>query len=235
MQHRPFEKSLRPVVVLLLAGLLLTACASQRASQPLAYPIENPRPVDLAGSWERDYARSDDVNQQLGRLFRKLNRMNRDQRYSNYPGPTLSERSATSLMALAQLAELVTRPTVLTITHTDDELRVEREGDFDMICEFHNGLARGIQSAEGTEVCGWIGQQFVTRLNLPDGVTVSHRFTVSPDRQDLHVATTVSSPTSSMPFTLNRFYTRFEPLPENERCVETLTRKRVCTLNGGGQ
>lgn len=221
--------------VLLLLTLLLGACAAQRGQPSALHSITDPRPVDLGGSWERDYARSDDVNRQLGRLFRKLNRTTRDPGFSSNPGPSLSGRSAASMVALAQLADLVTRPTVLTITHTDALLKIERDGDFDMICEFHNGLARGTQSAEGVEACGWVGEQYVTRLSLPDGIRVAHRFTVSPDSQNLHVATTVSSPTAGMPFTLNRFYTRFEPLPDNERCIETLTRKRVCTRGGTGQ
>lgn len=222
-------------VFAVFCALLLAACASQRVDQPVAYPVDDPRPVNLEGSWERDYSRGDDVNQQLARLFRKLNQMSRDQRYSNYPGPTLNQRSASSLLALAQLAELVTRPTVLTISHSDDQLRIEREGDFDLVCEFHNGLALGTHGEEGREVCGWLGEQYVTRLDLPDGISVAHRFTLSPDGQNLHVATTVAAPTSSMPFTLNRFYTRFEPLGDDGRCIETLTRKRVCTRKGEAQ
>ncbi len=226
------QQKLRTLLLVLLVALLNAGCSNTVRENPAVRSYLDARPVDLSGSWERDYSRGDDVNLQLGRLFRKLNRTSRDQRFSNRPALIISQREASSIVALAQLAEFITRPTVLTITHGENELLVEREGDYAIVCEFYDGLAHGTETQYGTEACGWLGQQFISRLGLPDGTGISHRFTISPDAQSLHVATTVSSGTAGVPFTLNRFYTRFEPLPGEANCIETLSRKRVCTLQG---
>jgi len=41
--------------------------------------------------------------------------------------------------------------------------------------------------------------------------------------------TTVSSSTSRVPFTLRRFYTRFQRPAPDYKCIETLSMKRVCS------
>jgi hypothetical protein len=69
----------------------------------------------------------------------------------------------------------------------------------------------------------------VSYLVLPDGLQVTHRFTVSADRQQLRVVTTVSSNTARVPVTLSRFYRKFERLPPDFNCIETLSMKRVCS------
>jgi len=224
----------------LLFVLIALLCGCVRNSPQAAQIQSLPRssPVNLSGSWERDYSRGDNVNDALGRMFRRLNRAN--QNYSRAGnngsggyGPLMSSRDVNSVLALARLADLVTRPPVLTISQVERELKVEREGDFEMLCEFSEGSAQGVENAYGSEVCGWQGQQFISRLILPDGLVVSHRFTIAPDEENLHVATTVSQGGTPVPFTLNRFYTRFEPLPARENCIETLSRKRVCTRSSG--
>jgi hypothetical protein len=43
------------------------------------------------------------------------------------------------------------------------------------------------------------------------------------------VVTTVSSSTARIPFTLSRFYRKFERLPPDFNCIETLSMKRVCS------
>lgn len=223
----------RYLFVLLLCAVLMS-CARQPTQTSRIQSLPVSAPVNLSGSWERDYSRGDDVNDALGRMFRRLNRANQNYSRSSSAGqggygPPMSQRDVNAVLSLARLAEMVTRPPVLTINQDERELKVEREGDFDMLCEFLDGLAHGIESTHGTEVCGWQGQQFISRLVLPEGLVVSHRFTIAPDRENLHVATTVSQSGTSVPFTLNRFYTRFEPLPSRDNCIETLSRKRVCT------
>jgi hypothetical protein len=69
----------------------------------------------------------------------------------------------------------------------------------------------------------------VSHLILPDGLQVTHRFTVSADREQLRVVTTVSSSAARMPVTLRRYYKKFERLPPDFNCIETLTMKRVCS------
>lgn len=218
---------------LFLLCLLVTGCVQQSVRDNATRSYLGVMPVDLSGSWERDYSRGDDVNKALGRLFRQLNRSAHSQQFPNYAGPVTPYADVSSILALARLAELVTRPTVLTISQSEGEIRVEREGDFAMVCEFYGGVSRGVVTDHGTEVCGWTGEQFVSRLLLPDGLVVSHRFTIAPDRENMHVATTVSSSSTRVPFTLHRFYTRFEPLDSEYNCIETLSRKRVCSTNSG--
>lgn len=210
------------------------SCARQPAQLQQIQSLPVTAPVNLSGSWERDYSRGDDVNDALGRMFRRLNRANQNYGRAGSAsiggyGQLMSQSDVRSVLSLARMAEMVTRPPVLTISQDERELKVAREGDFDMLCGFFDGRADGVESPYGTEVCGWQGQQFISRLVLPEGLVVSHRFTIAPDRQNLHVATTVSQSGVPVPFTLNRFYTRFEPLPDRDNCIETLSRKRVCT------
>jgi len=90
-------------------------------------------------------------------------------------------------------------------------------------------VATGIENDYGTEICGWDGNQLVSILLLPDGLHVTHRFTVARDGLQLRVVTTVSSSSSRVPFTLRRFYTKFERPRSNFNCIETLSMKRVCS------
>jgi hypothetical protein len=192
--------------------------------------IDGEMPADFSGSWERDYSRGDDVNQVLRDIYYYLSRTAADRAYSARPGPVQpSSRDIESIQALARLAELITRPQVLTISQNDQEITVDRKDDFSLLCAFYDGVAKGTESDYGTEICGWDGDQLVSHLILPDGLQVTHRFTVSTDRQQLRVVTTVSSSTARMPFTLRRFYKKFERLPPDFNCIETLSMKRVCS------
>ena len=192
--------------------------------------IDGDMPVDLSGSWERDYSRGDDVNQVLRDIYYNLSRTSADRAYTTRPGPVQpSSRDMASVRALARLAELITRPQVLTISQNDTEITVDRKDDFSLMCAFYDGVAKGTDSEYGTEICGWAGNQLVSHLVLPDGLQITHRFDVSQDREQLRVITTVSSATSRVPFTLRCFYRRFERLPPDFNCIETLSMKRVCS------
>ena len=192
--------------------------------------VDGPLPTDLSGSWGRDYGRDDDVNAVLRHAYNTLSRTSPDQRYpgrSGSAGP--SSKDVTSLLALARLAELITRPDVLTISQNQNEISIERKDDFAISCAFYNGVAKGTNNSYGTEICGWDGEQLVSNLVLPDGLQVTHRFTVSRDGEQLRVVTTVSSKTSRVPFTLRRYYTKFVRPPSVLNCIETFSMKRVCT------
>ncbi len=91
-----------------------------------------------------------------------------------------------------------------------------------------------VETPFGTELCGWDGHQLIFHVSLPDGLTVRHRMTVAPDRQQLHVATTVTSTAAPAPFTLNRVYQRFEPLPSEYDCEYTLSKKKTCSTRRSG-
>ena len=190
-------------------------------------------PTDFSGSWERDYSRGDSINGVLNGLFYELNRR-AAQRQSNDPRfrgppPTISQRDADSLVALARLAELITRPDVLTIAQNDVEISIARKDDFAMTCQFFDGVAKGTISDYGTELCAWDGEQLVSHLILPDGLDILHRFALSPSGDRMRVTTTVSSGTSRVPFTINRYYMQFEAPSSDLNCIETLSMKRVCS------
>ncbi len=206
-----------------VAGLLLTACSSQPTIDESVRSYAGGMPADLSGSWERDYSRSDDIQ---GVLNSTLRRIYRPQPDSGYPAPS---QDPSKVVALARFAELITRPDVLTITQDDYEVKIARKDDFTMLCEFYEGYAKRTESEYGAEVCSWNGHQLVSHLVLPDGLLVSHRFTVSADAMSLHVSTTISSSATRIPFTVNRVYMKFEPPESDFNCVETLSMKRVCS------
>lgn len=216
---------------IILLNLLIVACTpAQPIIDEQMMRIDGEMPADFSGSWERDYSRGDDVNQVLRDIYYYLSRTSADRAYTTRPGPVQpSSRDMQSITALARLAELITRPQVLTISQNDQEITVDRKDDFSLLCAFYDGVAKGTESAYGTEICGWDGDQLVSHLILPDGLQVTHRFTVSEDRQQLRVVTTVSSNTARVPFTLQRFYKKFERLPPDFNCIETLSMKRVCS------
>jgi hypothetical protein len=216
---------------IILLNLLVVACTpAQPVIDEQMMRIDGEMPADFSGSWERDYSRGDDVNQVLRDIYFYLSRTSADRAYTTRPGPVQpSSRDMASVRALARLAELITRPQVLTISQNDQEITVDRKDDFSLLCAFYDGVAKGTESDYGTEICGWDGGQLVSHLILPDGLQVTHRFTVSEDRQQLRVVTTVSSSTARVPFTLRRFYKKFERLPPDFNCIETLSMKRVCS------
>lgn len=218
---------------LLFLCLSIAACSQQPVIDNEMQRIDGALPADLSGSWERNYARDDDVNAVLRDTYNRLSRTSPDQRYPSSPGMAMpSSRDVASIMALARLTELITRPDVLTISQSEYEISIEREDDFALLCAFYDGVAKDTRSDYGVEICGWDGEQLVSNLVLPDGLQVTHRFTVSEDGENLRVVTTVSSSTSRVPFTLRRFYTKFVRPPSVIDCIETFSMKRVCDTGG---
>lgn len=223
---------MRTVPILALCTLL-TACSQQVAGDKLVRSYAGNAPVNLSGSWERDYSRGDIVSVEVNRVLRQIQRAAIDPRLSNdrIGAANMSDtrRKLSRVLALAQLADLITQVDTLTIAQSEHQISVERKGDFAISCEFYNGVAQGPATEYGNEICGWDGHQFVSRLVLPDGLRVSHRFTMSTDGKSLHVATSVSSGGTSKPFTLDRYYNQFERPASEFNCIETLSMKRVCS------
>ena len=210
--------------------LFAVACSEQPVIEPGMMRINGPLPADFSGSWQRDYALDDDVNAVLRDAYNRLNRSASDQQYSRAPsGPVVSQRDASSLLAIARLAELITRPDELTISQNEREIFVERKDDYAILCSFHGGVSKASSSQYGAEICGWDGNNLVSNLVLPDGLQVTHRFTISPNGRQLRVVTTVASSTSRLPFSLRRFYTKFTRPTSSFNCIETLSMKRVCS------
>ena len=223
MRQRVLERPLQRLLA--FACLILAACSSQPTIDESIPSFTGGMPVDLSGSWERDYSRSDDLQAVLNSTLRRMYRPMPD---SPYPAPT---QDPSKIVALARLAELITRPDVLTITQDEYEIKIARKDDFTMLCEFYDGYAKRTESEFGAEVCSWSGRQLVSHLVLPDGLLVSHRFSMSADGNHLLVTTSVSSNGTRNPFTINRAYMKFEPPESDFNCIETLSMKRVCSTS----
>jgi hypothetical protein len=213
---------------------LLAGCGGAPTIDESIQSFAGRMPADLSGSWERDYSRSDDVQTVVNSMLRRFSRPPPDPSFSNgrrSGGPPVVSptQDISKVIALARLAELITRPDVLTISQDEYEISIARKDDFSMLCEFYDGYAKRTESDYGTEVCDWNNRQLVSHLVLPDGLLVSHRFSVSTDGESLHVATTVSSSATRTPFTLNRVYAKFDPPESDFNCVETMSMKRVCS------
>ena len=210
--------------------LLIAACSQNPVIDDEMMRFEGAMPANVAGSWQRNYALDDEVNAVLRQAYDKLSRTSQDPRFPGGPGiRTTSAKDMSSVYELALLAELITRPAVLTISQNEHEISIARKDDFAISCAFYDGVASGIENDYGAEICGWDGEQLVSNLILPDGLQITHRFTMSLDGAQLRVVTTVSSSTSRIPFTLRRFYTKFERPASEFNCIETLSMKRVCS------
>jgi hypothetical protein len=149
-------------------------------------------------------------------------------------GPALTvdtSRDFNSIIALAKFADFITDSQVLDIEQTDIDIEIRRENNFALTCVFSEKEPVTVVDELGLEICGWDAHQLVFHIRMPDGLDIRHRVTMSSAGDRLHVATTVDSK-SSPPFTLNRFYYRFNPLPENYSCEYTLSKGNVCQSNG---
>jgi len=210
----------------------MSGCASAPpvlTEQMLA--LDGDLPVDLSGSWARDWVRSDNVGDVWRATLARLpaargsrGGFGQDPFRNGYPDSNAVDR----LMPLARLAELITRPEELTIAQTDREILIQRDDDYSISCSFYDGMSRDAGSAYGREICGWDGDRLVSHLELPDGLEITYRFMISEDRKQLRVTTTVASDTSRMPFSITHFYNKFEQLAPRYQCIETLSMKRVC-------
>jgi hypothetical protein len=209
-----------------VACLLVAACSSNQPTIDTSIrSYSGGMPVDLSGSWERDYSRSDDIQGVLNSTIRRVYRPQPD---TGYPAPS---QDMSKIVALARFAEMITRPDVLTITQDEYEIKIARKDDFTMLCEFYEGYAKRTESEFGAEVCNWNGHQLVSHLVLPDGLLVSHRFTAAANGMSLQVSTTISSKATRVPFTVNRVYMKFEPPESDFNCLQTLSMKRVCSTS----
>ena len=214
-------------------SLLVAACSQQPVPEQLTQETVRARTIDFSGSWEMDHSRSDDAYQELKELVRKMNRGSQRSSGDSNMSVGLSADTVQTLVAMARLAEQITRPQVLEIEQNGHEIEVKRRDDFAFTCDFYDRIPEFVETPFGTELCGWDGHQLIFHVSLPDGLSVQHRMTVAPDRQQLHVSTTVGNRLSPVPFTLNRRYQRFEPLPSEYDCEYTLSKKKTCTTRSG--
>jgi hypothetical protein len=233
------QPSLHAVTLLLVLGALLCACGSPVPKRSVLQG-DNTQAVDFSGSWEMDYSQSDNTQEKLDSIVRELNReaQRRAQAQAGMQqGPVgggmmignSGPNSSSSILGMVRMADLITQSPLLEISQDPHKIRVKREEDFDLTCEFYPGELRRVETPFGTEICGWNGHQLVFKLLLPDGLSIQHVMTMGAAGQKLNIATTVVSDQVSFPFLLNRVYNRFQPGQSGYKCEVTLTRGTVCT------
>ena len=226
--------SLNKLLVVLLAAGLLSACATSepsRISEEATYEV-----VDMSGNWEKDYQLSDDFetefNLYMFDIQRRLNPQSENINRSTTFGSGAAVGNRDSVIGLARFTEEITRMPLLQIEQDRARMRIKREDDFALLCEFFNRQTSVTQTPFGTEECGWNGEQLLFMLNLTDGLRIFYQVTLSPNGQQLNITTTVSSATVSTPLTISNYYRRYD-IPESDiDCILTLTRNNVCRRVG---
>lgn len=219
----------------LLGGCLVLAACGSSPPQPAQVSVA---PVDFSGAWELDFSQSDTVNDAYDHIMRDLQRQIRKQQEGNQGGVAvggMAYGTAAGIYALARMAEIVTEPQLLDIKQTEREVTVKREGSFALECDFGPGSTGVVESPFGREACGWLRDQLVYQLVLPDGLRISHRLTVSPDGQRLQVVTQLSTRSVSQPLVVAQVFNRYDPNRTGIHCTQTLSKGRVCTTEKPGQ
>lgn len=204
-----------------------------------------PLRLDFSGSWEKDFRRSDNWEDELSRTLRI--RQESATRQQSSPGSSRS-RSAppisignvnlprsrgrgANIIDLARLAEYISRHSTMDITQTRDEIKIERTGEAALICGVEYEMQRTFANEHGVEVCGWDGQQLVFQINLPDDLIIMHRFTVSSNQLVLNLLTSIYSK-GGEPFNLIQAFNKYEAPRDEFNCIQTLSRGQVCNQSG---
>lgn len=230
----------------LLALLCLGASFSAVAQDSLPQlDLNLPLRLDFSGSWEKDFRRSDNWEDELSRTMRIRQESAARQQASPGSGrlraappisvgnvnlPRSGSRGA-SIVDLARLAEYISRQSTIEISQTRDEVRIERSGEAAMICGVEYELQRTFASEHGVEVCGWDGQQLVFQIMLPDDLIIMHRFTVSSNQQVLNLLTSIYSK-GGEPFNLIQAFNKYQAPRDEFNCIQTLSRGQVCNQSG---
>ncbi|MEM9533341.1 MAG: hypothetical protein AAGA23_20635 [Pseudomonadota bacterium] len=206
-----------------LASLLgLSACsAPEVVEEPLK--TRPSMPVDFNGHWELNYQLSDRVeeNAELLRLIAQAEARRAQGRYDR-PWPVLPS------IELVRLAEEISQTQVVEIDQDAQSIEVQRNDDFPLTCEFIGSSPYGIADPLGSEICGWDAHQLVFAFALPDRLDIVQRMTLGPEGENLNIATTVRRRGSRRSFTLNRVYSKFEPLPDEFECRFAVDGTRTC-------
>lgn len=233
-----------------LATIITTLCltlnvsAFSQDSLP-QLDLDLPLRLDFSGSWEKDFRRSDNWEDELTRTLRI--RQESAIRQQSSPGSSRSQSTppisignlslprsrsrGADIVDLARLAEYISRQSVLDIVQTRDEIRIERRGEAALICGVEYERQQTFSSEHGVEVCAWDGQQLVFQIMLPDDLTIMHRFTVSSNRQVLNILTRIYSK-GGEPFNLIQAFNKYEAPRDEFNCIQTLSRGQVCNQSG---
>ena len=194
-------------------------------------------PVDMSGHWEMDYARSDNLQDQLNSIARQIRReaARREQlarEGRGFAGGPLPGRR--DLITLARHAEIITEPTLLDVVQAAARTRVKRENSFALVCEAAasetDGSAISVtRDLLGEQRCGWDGSQLFFMLTLQEGLEVTHRLSRSNQGDSLLLVTSVETPDTRFPLVVSQYFKRYDPEGLGFSCERSLTKGKICT------
>ena len=229
----------RLLLTLLASLCLFLAGCSSAPQKPRPVVNQTDKAVDFTGFWELDFSQSDNIQVNLNDLVRDLRQQTQQRAQGTgvyqQAGPGMliggpgTTNSGASIIGLAQMAELITESQLLEVEQDQHNIKVKRELDFALTCEFYPGQYHTVETPLGKEICGWDRHQLIFKILLPEGLTIQHVMSLGPDGQRLNIATTVISDQVTSPFTVNRVYVRYTPQDDGYSCKMTISRGRVCT------
>ncbi|MFL2490821.1 MAG: hypothetical protein ACJ0RF_00275 [Luminiphilus sp.] len=208
---------------------LSVGCAQERHSEAVTRVAT---PVNMAGHWEIDFARSDNLQDQLSSIARRVQReATRRARLAEegrgFAGSPLPDQR--DLITLARLAEIITEPVLLEVIQSDSRIRVKREKSFALVCEYDgSGLGVTVDTL-GIQRCGWDGDQLYFAIELEEGLDVTHRLSRAKETDTLLMVTSVETTATRFPMVVSQYFTPYDPDALGYRCERTLTRGKVCS------
>ena len=208
---------------------LSVGCAQERHSEAVTRVAT---PVNMAGHWEIDFARSDNLQDQLSSIARRVQReATRRARLAEegrgFAGSPLPDQR--DLITLARLAEIITEPVLLEVIQSDSRIRVKREKSFALVCEYDgSGLGVTVDTL-GIQRCGWDGDQLYFAIELEEGLDVTHRLSMAKETDTLLMVTSVETTATRFPMVVSQYFTPYDPDALGYRCERTLTRGKVCS------
>ena len=216
-------------VVILCFICLSVGCAQERHSEAVTRVAT---PVNMAGHWEIDFARSDNLQDQLSSIARRVQReATRRARLAEegrgFAGSPLPDQR--DLITLARLAEIITEPVLLEVIQSDSRIRVKRDKSFALVCEYDgSGLGVTVDTL-GIQRCGWDGDQLYFAIELEEGLDVTHRVSMAKETDTLLMVTSVETTATRFPMVVSQYFTPYDPDALGYRCERTLTRGKVCS------
>jgi len=186
----------------------------------------------MSGHWEMDYAKSDNLQDQLNAVARQIRReaARREQLAKEgrgFAGAPLPGRR--DLITLARLAEIITEPTLLDVVQAAGRTRVKRENSFALVCETDGSAISVTIDLLGEQRCGWDGSQLFFMLTLQEGLEVTHRLSHSEQSDTLLLVTSVDTPNTKFPLVVSQFFKRYDPESLGFKCERSLTKGKICS------